>query len=512
MRIPLISKIRLGPAIAFATIVFVAQIVERTDIMFAGLCWAYVLISTVAFNAAGGFIYPSGWFIFFNAALTSIVGLTYKVFLLEPGDSNLKAPVGTMLAYCAGMTGILIAVVVARRLTPKRGLLVDMGSGEDMKKAAVGAFILGAILQMLSYTVQADGSLLSAIRQINYFTQMAVLLGTFYQVKKTAGKQSTNGVVWASGLFMFILGGLVGFSKQGELTSFVTWLAAAIAAGHNFSRKQAFVVLCTFAFFQMYLVPYSQVGRNLREEDPTLASDGKLALSLLGRYGELREQYREDQREAPVDDSRPHLYNSAQGFLDRLNMLAPDDALIAYTNDNDEEGLLPTWWAISNMVPHFLWKEKPFYYVGNLYAREIGMISEENDSTGISFSPAADAYHQAGFFGVFLLVPPTVFLLFLVMDWLSGDIREAPWGILFCVLVSHAAPEGMLGGQLYIATYVAFGVVVVALMSKYVLPVLGGVITNTDRTRVRKTADFKPAVRLQPLPRAAKAAPGPENV
>jgi hypothetical protein len=58
----------------------------------------------------------------------------------------------------------------------------------------------------------------------------------------------------------------------------------------------------------------------------------------------------------------------------------------------------------------------------------------------------------------------------------------------------------MLGGQVYVATYDAFGVTVVALMAKYVLPVLSGVITNTDRTRVRKTTDFKPGIRPRSQP------------
>ena len=181
-------------------------------------------------------------------------------------------------------------------------------------------------------------------------------------------------------------------------------------------------------------------------------------------------------------------------------MISPDDALIAYTTEDHEEGLLPTWWSILNIVPHFIWKDKPFYYIGNVYAREIGMIAEDNDVTGVSFSPAADAFHQASFFGVLFLSPAVLLVLFLVMDSLSGDIRESPWGILFSVACIHSAPEGLLGGQVYVATYVAFGVIVVAVLSKYVLPPLSGVITNSGRTRARSTMEFKPVLRNRPEP------------
>jgi hypothetical protein len=509
MRIPLISRIRFGPAAVFASVVFVLQMLEGTDLKFAALCWIYVMISTTAFNLAGGFVYPSGWFIFFNAALTSIVGVTYKIFLGEPGQSNLRAPLTTMLAYCIGMTSMMFVVMLVRKIAPRRALLADMGFGEDMNRAALGAFVLGAVLEALSYTVQENGSLLSAIRQVNFFTQMSILLATFYQVKKTNGRQSTNWIVWTAGIYLFILGGILGFSKFGALVSFVTWISAAIAAGHDFTRKQVILIFCGFAFFQMYLVPYSQVGRTLRADEPTILSDAKVAQSLVAHLGDVRDEYGKEQRDIQVDESRAHLYSSAQGFFDRLNMLAPDDALTAYSDEGNFEGLLPTWWAITNVIPHFIWKDKPFYFTGNMYAREIGMIAEENDSTGVSFSPTADAYHQAGFFGVLLIVPPTLFVLFLVMDSLSGDIRKSPWGILFCVLCAHSAPEGMIGGQIYIATYAALGVILMALMAKYVLPLISGILTNSDRTRVRKTADFKPVIHARSHPFGAKSAPTP---
>jgi hypothetical protein len=103
---------------------------------------------------------------------------------------------------------------------------------------------------------------------------------------------------------------------------------------------------------------------------------------------------------------------------------------------------------------------------------------------------------------VLILVPLFVFILMMVMDSLSGDIRRSPWGLLFAVTCAHIAPEGMLGGQSYVASYTAFGVVVVALMAKYVLPLLGGVLTNTDRTRVVRGLEFRPVVHPKELPPA----------
>jgi hypothetical protein len=511
MRIPLASRIRFKYAVIFATVLFLAQQVEGTNTIFSALLAVYILISTVAFNLAGGFVFPSGWFIFFNATLTCIVGLAYKVLLNEPGESHLKAPIVTMLAYCLGMTMFLGAVALTRKLIPKGGFLADWCTGEDMKKAALGAFLIGVVFQLLSYSAQENGSFLAALRQINYFLQMSILLGTFYQVKKSHGEKSSNWIVWSAGIFLFVTGGILGFSKYGALVSGVTWLSAAIAAGHDFTRKQLLTILGAAVFFQTIMVPYSQVARNLRGDEGTVSSDIKVVMTVLPKIGELRSEYLKDQKEYDVEGNSPHLYDQAQGFFDRLAMLPPDDALIAYTTDGNEEGLLPTYFSIINVIPHFLWKDKPFYYIGNLYAHEIGMIGQDDDTTGISFSPTADAFHQASWFGVVLLDPSILFVMFMVIDFLGGDIRRSPWGLLFCVTEAHAANEGMLGGQIYMATYIAFGVVVMATLARYVLPVVSGVISNTDRTRVRKTTDFKPVLKPQSPSIASPAHPGSRN-
>jgi hypothetical protein len=67
----------------------------------------------------------------------------------------------------------------------------------------------------------------------------------------------------------------------------------------------------------------------------------------------------------------------------------------------------------------------------------------------------------------------------------------------------------MIGGQIYIATYAALGVILMALMAKYVLPLISGILTNSDRTRVRKTAGFKPVIHARSQPFGAKSAPTP---
>jgi hypothetical protein len=504
MRIPLFSRISLKLTTVFAVGLFIVQMLEGTDVTFAALTAAFILITTVAFNTTGGFLYPSGWYIFANATLTCIVGLTYKAILGEPGQTHLLTPNRTMLAYCAGMfvTGLVVALV--RRLRPRTGLLAGLSVGEGMKKAAMGSLFLGIGLNLVSDSYQAQGSFLAAVQQINYFGILAVLLGTFYQVRKTNGRESTNWIVWVGVGYLVILGGVINFSKEGFLAAPISWLVAAVVAGHNFTRTQILGILVSAFLFQAYLVPYAQVGRIYRPDIPSISGDLQAAEKTLGDWKGTLEIDKDVQSAVLDDKAAPHIYDDHEGFLDRLNMLGPDDALIAYTADGNVEGIEPTYESFLNIIPHFIWKDKPFYYIGNVYAREIGMISPDNESTGVSFSPVGDAYHQAEWLGVFLILPVIIFLLCIVTDSLSGDIREAPWGLIFCVIALHTAPEGMLFGQVHVATYAAFGVVVAALMATYVLPIVTGIITNSERTRVARTNDFRSA-NLIPTDRGAES-------
>ena len=83
-----------------------------------------------------------------------------------------------------------------------------------------------------------------------------------------------------------------------------------------------------------------------------------------------------------------------------------DDALINITEQGQVFGISPIWASFSNLIPHFLWPSKPRLYYGTLYAQEIGgLLSEDDTTTGISFSPTAEAFHMARWIGVLIVAP-----------------------------------------------------------------------------------------------------------
>jgi hypothetical protein len=265
------------------------------------------------------------------------------------------------------------------------------------------------------------------------------------------------------------------------------WLVAACSQHYRFSRFQVVGLAFLLLFMFRYLVPYSQYGRNYRGE--TLSEQIKLSADMLTNLERVRQEDAESSRDTYSESTV--YFDSPQGFMDRLQMISVDDALIDVTGKNGTFGLSPIFMGFENLVPHVLWPNKPSVFFGNLYAHEIGGLPEDDYTTGISFSPSGEAYHIGGWLGVFIVAPLLWILLFTVFDSLCGDTRVSPWGLLMAAYFTHTAPEGMLGGIIYALGYVNFGLVVAALSAAYVMPIFGTLIKGPEQVRLRRIAPVR---------------------
>jgi hypothetical protein len=183
-------------------------------------------------------------------------------------------------------------------------------------------------------------------------------------------------------------------------------------------------------------------------------------------------------------------------------MVSIDDALINHTQQFGTFGIAPVIQSFENVVPHFIWPDKPSLMAGNTYAHEVGLLAEEDTSTGVSFSSTAVAFHLLGWPGIFLLAPAIWLLLFTIFDSLCGDVRKAPWGLLVLALFAHAAPEGDLNAIIYMCFYVGFAIIFAAVMGAYVMPVLGTFFIGPEGISLRRGAPIR-AIPSRLLPPAS---------
>jgi hypothetical protein len=488
MRIFLPERISLTFAVVFAILLCGLQQLQGTDAIFSLCAFLFIVIATITFNVAGGFTRPSGGYIFFYATLGAIVGLFWKAFLGEAADSNLKAPLLTMQVFLGGITSMLAAAYISRKFSRKKAFLQNAVKDKDLKNATIGCIVTGLGISILFAAFpRANGSVLSALNQVNRFLPMAIILGTIHQIRKSGGTRCFSAITLLAIGSAFFLGGLLSFSKEGIFAPVLSWALAVASLHYRFRIYQlAIGVAVVFLMFR-FLVPYAQLGRGLVDPESTFSDRVALTASLLGGLDQVRQDYSEQRVEAYGDKDSGY-YNSPQGFFDRLQMIAPDDGLINVTEQTQPFGLSPIYISIANLIPHVFWPDKPSMLVGNTYAHEVGgVISDDDLSTGISFTPSAEAFHLARWAGIFIVAPIVWSLLFIIFDSLCGDIRKSPWGLLAIAVFAHYAPEGMLTGAIYLMGYGTISIVFAAFAAAYVMPVLGTLLAGPEQANQRRT-------------------------
>jgi hypothetical protein len=214
----------------------------------------------------------------------------------------------------------------------------------------------------------------------------------------------------------------------------------------------------------------------------------------IGEYREINAQQAEQAHEASMD-----YFSKEVGFAARLTRWPGDDRLIAYSARGHYVGYDLIWYSVLNWVPHALFPDKekyePIASGGNYYAREIGAISAQDTSTGISFGAEAEAFHMGGWEGVFMLMPAVWIFSFVVMDLVCGDLHKSPWGLLFALLLAHVAPEGALGILIYFIWYSDVGLILAMVFTVYAAPMIGSALISPK-------ARFLPTVTVpQPMMR-----------
>jgi hypothetical protein len=478
-------------ACLFATVLLVVQLTQGTSPYFALCCFGFMMVSAATFNLAGGFSRTSGAYVFFFSTLTLILGLCTKAILGEAADSNLLAPQKTISVYFGGILAMYCAVFAARKFTPRKAILQDLVTDKNMQNATVGCMMAGFIIQItLALVPKTNGSFLSALSQINRFFPMAIILGVIHQIRKSGGKSSINLPVLFAGANILYLG-LVGFSKEGIFTPLACWLAAVSCQNYKLSRTQIAAISVTVALMFVYLVPYAQFGRNLQGPEDTVISRIETVAGLLSNLDMVREEYKATIATDILEQQHGY-FNKDVGFFDRLQMISMDDSLIELTDRLGPHGISPLIEDLENLVPHFLWANKPAVTGGNSYAHEVGgIVTESDDTTGISFSAMGEGYHLAKWIGILLAAPVLWTMLFTLFDSLCGDIRLSPWGLLIVVYYAHMAPEGGLGSTIYAMGYIAFGLIVAALSAAYLMPILGTLFKGPERTGVRRVGPVR---------------------
>ncbi len=457
----------------FASVFFCVQQIQHTSVLFSVLYFAFVILSVVAFNMAEGFNRIAGAYIFWYSTLIVMVGVTWKAVQGEPADSNLFSPLLDMALYTSSMVMLLLVAMLNRRMDFRAmGLGGGFSKGElNYSAAGLGcAIVWFGILFAVPIFGTAPGSLLSALNQVNVFGPLAIILATIGAVKDSGGRRSVNMVSLAVIVYFEYLG-LISYSKQIMISPMVCWALGAFYAKLRIRFVHVAAVICMAVISFGFISPLS-ASRDLAEG----MDDSQhivLAWYLFTHHAYLKAHVQQIQVEP--DMGVAEYYNEPQGSLiERLSMIPPDDQLFTFSARGHYEGMAPIYEYFGNLVPHFLNPNKQVTFSGNYYAHEMGAgLAEDDYSTGISFSPVAEAFHCEGWGGVLWLLPVIWILFFSTVDFVVGDMTKYPWGLMVVVWLAHAAPEQLVAGMIYFIGYGNFGMVLAIIVVTRLAPILG---------------------------------------
>jgi hypothetical protein len=469
--------------LVFCSILFCVQQVEHTGVAFSLLFFGFIIIANFAFNIGGGFTRASGAYVFLFALLTCGLGVLWKAILGEPADSNLLVPQLDMACYTASMFMLLLVMIMNKRLV---GTAPGVAPGEiDYTLSALGCLVLGVTQSILnSRGAGGPGSLLSIVNQLSQFFPLAIILGTIGAIKDSGGKTSVNFISGLAMIMVFI-GSMLAFTKQGMLTPMACWLVGASFL-HFRLRLVHYIVIGAFAVFAFTVVPLIGEGRVFVPEGAGYGVRAAIVEHILTNLREAKEQEVETNANVVAAQGKSGYYNSPQGFMERLSILSVDDAFFNYTNKGNYIGYSPVIADYENFIPHFLLPDKPVPVGGNFYAHEIGgFLAEGDESTGISFSPIAEAFHVDGWIGIFILLPAIWLSLFVSVDYICGDLRRSPWGLLVVVIFAHAAAESLLGSLIWISGYGNLGLIFAIVFCTHFAPVVGSLFYGGNRMAER---------------------------
>ena len=473
---------RFPPAyiFGFAGAVAAAAMVEGTQLTVALLTGTFIAIAGMAFNVAGGLSYPSGSYIFFLALLTLVVGAVAKILVGEPLDHNLRDPQQSLLVYNAGMLAAYAAAWANRDLRRKQPFLRNVLTNVRVEQVAMGCVIIG-----IWGPIAIPYEYLSTFNQFNYFLVFAVLLPVYTQAQETDGKSTFNWISFGAWLYWLVVLGLLAFSKLGIFAGSLAWIVAAGAAGYRISKVRLAVLTAIMVAASVILTPFAQVGRIYRG-DPQVFDH---AVDLLSHPQETRELYNAISESAQASSGAGvHWFDHPQGIVDRLTMFPIDDALIYVTDHGHPQTLAVIWSDLVNVVPRYLYPDKPNPHWGNAFGHEIGLLTANDFSTGISFSPFSDAYHDGQWFGITLMAAFFFFCLFWVTDSVTGPANQSVWALLYILYFSHSAPEGGMGGAISGATTLSFGVFAAAYAITRIAPLVGQFVTPPKRASPKGAA------------------------
>ena len=448
------SKLRLDCVIGAAGLLLVAQCLCGTDLLLAELLFLFICLAGFAVNLFGGLGTLPGFCVAVLALKTVVISQIAKLVLGEPAQLRLERPVETAGVLVVGMAGICVAALLSRARHIRRPMLVPDNRPEFLRCAAALTFLLGSISvvgsTILGFGGEGSirvGGLPGLLRQVAFSLGLSVVFSTAHVIVSSGGRRC---LAWSNALPVLTLFayGVLNANKEALFDPFLFFILTVVAFDFSFRAIHGLALVVIAVLSMCVFYPFAQMARSVtRGYD--LADTIKETGSFIGKYsagregfGEFMDDY-EDEEERPVGVS---YFAGSAGILERLSLIKPVDLLVSATLNDGPSGWETVLHGFKMLTPRAINPRKPANGSGNFLGHKAGYLSEEDDSTQISFGFIADAFSAFGWWGAGLIPLALTLMFSTVYQFLVGPLARNVWcAFLFCVF-QHQFTEQSIGG------------------------------------------------------------------
>jgi hypothetical protein len=377
-----------------------------------------------------------------------------NAFLLEPITGGMLAPETTSAVMFLGFSAVWLATVFVRRFVRPVPLFETVVRPDRLHALLWIVFAFGVVLAVVlkassSSDDVAAGGLWGVAKALANTRSLALPILMLLLWNLGTRKWLLHPLVLLVGLVLFLMG-VVSTSKQAMAEPILFYVVMAIARnGWRHPIAWIFVPISALVF-QSFIYPIAQFSRSHggQYKNPMVAAE---AVSENVVDFVTNSSFREYVRNTETDGGH---WDDGTAYLPKQWVSAGRVALVGEADrliSTSDVFQYTRWDTIVNSlliaVPHFLYPQKPQQGSGNYLARYAGDLTEDDQTTQVSYGFMANAFNA---FGMLYVLPLTwitaLFTLLPVALITNGPAHRSPWAMFALVSLHQAYIESSFSG------------------------------------------------------------------
>jgi hypothetical protein len=420
----------LTQAFLFLGALFAVQLVEGTDPVFAILMMAAQMFGIMAFNTLGGMSHVAGSFCMFSLLPNVTVPEIAHAIVLQPGDFDLPSSLQTAGVCAIFYASFYVASQFVVQLPLPRPFLdrVHFTLIELRAISLIAAVGFVSIGVAISYAGEVrDGSGLAAVNHFGpVLCPLSAVLATYACLKTTQGRSAIN---WYVALILVVttIPGILGASKEGMLSPLFCWLIVCAIYGYRFTRTQVAALAGMMMVVWFFVYPFSQNARTAVRS----AGSNLERISIIEHYITDPSDFPSEAENVDPDFSEYGESSAKLSIVQRFSLLRSGGMLVNSEEAAGFTGVERYLPAFVEIVPHFIWPDRPNAIFTNELGHKAGFRISRNDmSTGIAISGPALFYDLGGWLALPVYTLLEFGLFFYGLRCVVGDASESVWGLM----------------------------------------------------------------------------------